>query len=232
MRRRHDLRERLDEGSYSPKEYRRCLEQLEKIGQLPGGDRAIFEAIDPLPPIQKLLDVGCGGGSLARALARRYPQAEVVGIDLAQEAVEVASSYSNPQNLRFQRARWEEIDPSDYDLITSSLMLHHLSDEEILAFLQWTSAASGHVILNDLHRHPLAWLLFAAMAPICFPSRLIFHDGLRSIRRAFTRRELRSYLEKAKLLHQSKIEWKVGFRWIVTIASSEAGLQALHSPTP
>lgn len=55
-------------------------------------------------PAGDLLDVGCGTGSLARAMATRWPARNVTGIDIAAPYIEFARSQTNPRNLRFDAA--------------------------------------------------------------------------------------------------------------------------------
>src|SRR5262245_1197120 len=52
----------------------------------------------------RLLDAGCGTGSLARAMAARWPMRHVVGIDIARPYIEFASSQAQPDNLLFDAA--------------------------------------------------------------------------------------------------------------------------------
>jgi 2-polyprenyl-3-methyl-5-hydroxy-6-metoxy-1,4-benzoquinol methylase len=108
----------------------------------------------------------------------------------------------------------EEEDQS-FDIVTSTLVCHHLTDEELTLFIQKGKKVAKRMLLcNDLHRHPLAYGLFALVAPLLFPNRLIFHDGLLSIRRAFTRKDLEKLTEE---LPKAKISWHWPFRWIVKI---------------
>jgi ubiquinone/menaquinone biosynthesis C-methylase UbiE len=56
------------------------------------------------PSDGRLLDAGCGTGSLARAMAARWPARQVVGIDVAPAYVGFAASQARPDNLRFEVA--------------------------------------------------------------------------------------------------------------------------------
>ncbi|MDP1880839.1 MAG: hypothetical protein Q8K60_07855, partial [Parachlamydiaceae bacterium] len=51
-----------------------------------------------------------------------------------------------------------------------------------------------------------------------FPNRLIYHDGLLSIKKAFKKKDWLNYLEAANIpLNQCKINWHWPFRWLLTI---------------
>lgn len=227
---RSPLLELMDLGPlhYSQAEYELCLNRLGRLGRWLGGDRATFRVIDSLQPRPlSFLDVGCGGGQFASRLARRYPLSRVVGIDIDASAVEFALRHqaekANPLlNLSYRKDSLDTLDLPDgsVDVVLATLMCHHLSDEEIVKFLKKACAlARRFVIINDLHRHLLAWLSFAAVAPWLFPSRLIFHDGLLSIRKGFVAADWRRYLAAAGLAAgRGVMERHWAFRWMVRIA--------------
>jgi ubiquinone/menaquinone biosynthesis C-methylase UbiE len=84
-------------------------------------------------PGDRVLDVGCGPGHFARMLARAAgPHGAVVGIDAAPEMVEYAGRRARRMaNLRFQAGAAESLpfDDGSFDVVVSSLMMHHLPDE-------------------------------------------------------------------------------------------------------
>lgn len=84
-------------------------------------------------PGESVLDVGCGTGTLAIALRVKVGEGEVHGIDASPEMIEVAREKAAKagSNVDFQVALIEEVPfpAAAFDLVTSSLMLHHLTDE-------------------------------------------------------------------------------------------------------
>lgn len=229
-KKRLNAKEWMDLGYYSPQEYSDCLHQLDRIGNLLGGDRATFKAFDKLPtPPNSILDVGCGSGSLSLQLAQRYPNAKVVGIDIAPEAIEYARKQHKEKfpfihNLEFIATKTPNLHypPKSFDVVTSTLVCHHLSDSEIITFLKDAShIANQAIILNDLHRHPLASFAFKTISPILFRNKMIDHDGLISIKRAFTRSDWESYFQKASIpKEKASLSWHWAFRWIAMIDTS------------
>ncbi len=212
----HQL-ERLDTGDYTPDEYRDCLVKLGQVGERLGGDRAAMTAFDKFNPTS-ILDVGCGGGSFTEKLAAKFPSADVLGIDLESEAIALAKEKEG-DNLHFQVQEKKELPYPDgaFDLVTATLVCHHMTDEELVLFLKEAArVARTAVILNDLHRSRLAWISYGAVAPLLFRNRLLTEDGLTSIRRSFKRVDWNNLLSRAGL-NAWEVTWRWPFRWIVTI---------------
>lgn len=240
MKKRCDTLEKLDLGPdhYTLKQYHDCLYQLDRVGRLLGGDRASLRAFKQLKHSPtSILDVGCGGGFFTQRLAKHYPEAAVTGIDLSRDAIDFAKSHLSPTlsstrvNFLVSHSTSLDYPPHSFDVVTATLVCHHLKDCELIEFLkQSMRVAKQAIILNDLHRHCIAWLGFAAIMPFLFPNRLVWHDGLLSIRRSFTYTDWISLLNKASIpLHRCSITWHWAFRWIIVIDTSMLpGLRGNH----
>lgn len=60
-------------------------------------------------PRARILDIGCGAGATSLALAKRLPQADIVGIDLSEELAAAASARNDQARVRFEvhdATRW------------------------------------------------------------------------------------------------------------------------------
>jgi len=90
----------------------------------PGGLAAFELALDALhPPPRRVLDVGSGTGAASFVVARRFPEAEVVGVDLSPEMVEEARRETPPElagRVRFEVGDAERLpfDDASFDLVT------------------------------------------------------------------------------------------------------------------
>jgi tRNA (cmo5U34)-methyltransferase len=87
-----------------------------------------FEASDKI----KVIDLGCGTGSIAKKVKETYPNAQVTCVDIAENMIEMAriklSSYSD---VRYQASDFYQLNFSEtYDVVISSLALHHLITDE------------------------------------------------------------------------------------------------------
>lgn len=228
----------LGPSYYSAEEYRSCLYQLDRIGRFLGGDQANFWAFKQLKFYpSSILDVGCGGGLFTLRLAAHYPKAKVVGTDISKEAIEFAQKHLQKSSKQLSNVSFI-VPPSPelsalsdkFDVIIATLVCHHLSDEELISFLrQACLVAKKTVIINDLHRHFLATLGFATIAPLFFRNRLIWDDGLLSIKRGFKRSEWESYLHAAGIKSPYfQIKWHWAFRWMVIIDTAAVRKEILH----
>ena len=71
---------------------------------------------------------------------------------------------------------------SGYDVVTCSLFLHHLDDEQAVAFLRWAAATAAHqVLVNDLERSGLGLALAHVAVRLLTTSDVVHTDGPRSV---------------------------------------------------
>ena len=112
---------------------------------------------------RRVLDVGCGGGLLAEAMARRG--ARVTGIDLAPGPLEVARLHAQEGGVnveyRLQAAQQLAAEaPAAFDLVTCLEMLEHVPrPSEVVASLAALVRPGGHVICSTINRGPRAFAL-------------------------------------------------------------------------
>ncbi|MEN9933091.1 MAG: hypothetical protein RIS17_1664 [Pseudomonadota bacterium] len=166
----------------------------------------------------RLLDVGFGHGDMLRAIARWARRAgmpcELIGIDLNPRSAPVAAAATPPAlGIVWQTGRAESIGFQP-DFIISSLVAHHMSDAELIGFIRWMDAtARAGWLINDLHRHRLAWAGFRVLAALFRWHPIVAHDGAVSVRRAFTRADWDRLLAAAGV--RAEIRWHLPFRWTV-----------------
>lgn len=124
----------------------------------------------------RVLDVGCGGGLLAEAMARRG--AQVTGIDLSRDSLEVARLHlleSDLNGVDYRQVSTEQLareSPAAFDVVTCMELLEHVPDPAgLVAACAKLVCPDGHVIFSTLNRTPRAFL--AAIVGAEYLSRLV-----------------------------------------------------------
>lgn len=122
--------------------------------------------INSLAPLQgqQVLDVGCGGGILADAMARKG--AQVLGIDLATKSLRVAQLHAmeaGTENIDYQEIAVEDLAaqrPASFDVVTCMEMLEHVPDPaSVVRALGQLVKPGGWVFLSTLNRNLKSFLL-------------------------------------------------------------------------
>ena len=109
-----------------------------------------------------VLDVGCGGGILAEAMARRG--ARVTGIDLAEKPLRVAELHllESHAEVRYARASAEDYAASHagaFDVLTCMEMLEHVPDPaSAVAACARLLKPGGRAFFSTINRNPKAYL--------------------------------------------------------------------------
>jgi len=220
----------MDTQSTSFEEFKDCLRTLETINHLTLAYRPTRAWLEPLladaPPEQpvSVLDVGSGGGDMLRQIwayaKERNPSLDLVGIDInpwAKQAAEQATPNEAP--IRFETLDLFSLDATDRaDFIISSLFAHHLSDHELVRFLQWMDHhATRGWFINDLHRHPLPYYFIKYVVKFFCRNRLIKHDAPLSVARAFIASDWLRLIKEAGIPEAHiRIQWFFPFRYGVS----------------
>lgn len=230
LRARSEQEELMDDLTLASDELRQNLDELETVNTWLGGYAPVLDALERLRPRfpagrpVRIADLGSGGGDTLRQLARwarrRQVPVELVGIDanafMLAYAAEKARAYPE---ISFQQTDIFSPDfaRQHFDILTASLFCHHFSNEQLVRMLaQWHQQAGLAVVVNDLHRHPLAYHSIRWLTRLLGGSRLVRHDAPLSVARAFTRPELEALLAAAGIRYYS-LRWRWAFRWQLVI---------------
>jgi 2-polyprenyl-3-methyl-5-hydroxy-6-metoxy-1,4-benzoquinol methylase len=155
----------------------------------------------------RVLDIATGGGDVPITLARRAARAElkleIEGCDINPQAVQHARARANAHGAS---ARFFVLDalrdaiPWGYDVVCCSLFLHHLDEADAITLLRRMAAAVRLLVLvDDLIRSDLGYLLAVAGCHLLTGSRVVHVDGPISVAAAFTPSEALSLAEMAGL---------------------------------
>lgn len=151
-----------------------------------------------------ILDIGSGGGDVARTLARRARRdglsVHVTALEPDARAHTWASGRRRVPGVEFRRGTSGDLvrEGRRFDLVLSNHLLHHLDPGELDGVLADSEAlAARRSIHSDIRRSPVAYGLFSAGAGLAtplFPGSFIRADGLASIRRSYRPAELAAAL--------------------------------------
>jgi len=133
----------------------------------------------PVSPRSRVLDAGCGSGSMSRLIARSFPDAEVTGVDLREQYLDFARRSARSehlQNVQFQSADVFALPFADasFDVVWTKYLLQWLKEpERALNELKRVTRPGGIIVSCD----------FASFAIEHYP---IDPDFDREVRRVMT----------------------------------------------
>jgi 2-polyprenyl-6-hydroxyphenyl methylase/3-demethylubiquinone-9 3-methyltransferase len=106
----------------------------------------------------RVLDVGCGGGILAEAMARRG--AKVTGIDLSEKALRVAQLHllESKLDIRYEMTAAENL-TGEFDVVTCMELLEHVPEPaSMVAACARLVRPGGQVFFSTINRNPKSYL--------------------------------------------------------------------------
>lgn len=225
---RSDAVELMDDFSIGGDLLRDTLDKLDKINKWLGGNQVTLSGIKKIikaypkeKPIS-ILDLGCGSGDMLRQVAafgkKEGYTFKLIGIDANAEAInyakELSTDYKEISFLKIDIFS-DEFKELEYDVVLTTLFLHHFKEDQLVELLkQVLDKSCVGIVVNDLHRHSLAYYLFKLLG-LVIKNDMVKQDGLTSILRGFKRSDLEEISKKLNV--KSQIQWKWAFRyqWII-----------------
>ena len=215
--------ELLDDPSANPAAVAESLRNIGRANRWFGGAAAVrfglARTLGGVPPgtTLSLLDLGTGLGDLPRVSVRwaaaRGIRLVPVGLELNRVAAVLASSAGVPTALACAGA--PPVRHKSVDVVLVSQVAHHLTEASVVHLLQTCDRlARGAVIVADLRRSPIARTAFWCGARLLGFDAVTVADGITSIRRGFSRGEMRSLMLRAGLC--GRVDLRPGFRLVAT----------------
>ena len=176
---------------------RRNLAEMAMLNRLPGGMAdsvaATLSLLGRGPAKSRVIDVGAGFGDYAHRLRRRRPVTLEL-VDVSPAVLDITRSRVGrlgDVTTRVADVRALPSADASFDVAHASLLLHHLDPADaVRALTEMRRVARTGVVVNDLRRGRLAYLMTAAPVLAFARSPVTRHDGLVSARRAYTVDEL------------------------------------------
>jgi ubiquinone/menaquinone biosynthesis C-methylase UbiE len=203
------------------------LRDLRRVNRFLGGSTLSRRAVDLLLDGERgphsLLDVGTGAADIPLALLHTAEvsgrELRIVGLDRSPEVLEAARSIDprlgNLNNLELNTADGRALPYPDgaFDIVHSSMVVHHLDPPDAVAFLkEGRRVARKGVVVNDLVRSRFNWAGAWLLTRLATRNPLTRHDGPLSVRRAYTRAEAQALLASAGLQPLAEFSVLFGYR--------------------
>jgi SAM-dependent methyltransferase len=187
--------ELMDADDLAPETYVAVMRDLAQVNTLTLARRPTLafideqlreRAVDERP--LRILDVGFGDGDMLRAIKRRWGErVAATGIDLNPRSLAAARSATPPTlAIDWRIGDYAALADQSWDVIISSLVAHHMTHDELVAFLRFMEReAHRGWFVNDLHRHRFAYYGYPLLAAVMRWHPIVRHDGQLSIARSY-----------------------------------------------
>jgi 2-polyprenyl-3-methyl-5-hydroxy-6-metoxy-1,4-benzoquinol methylase len=195
------------------------MKELDTINTLLGGHAITIKGIEKLIENKTNLtvcEVGCGGGDNLKAIynwaRKKNISLQLAGLDYNKNCIQYAK-----QTQSFP-CEWIEENflthTKQYDIIFCSLFTHHFKTEQLKnILLQMKSQSKIGIIINDLHRHPIAFYSIKFLTKVFSKSYLVKNDAPLSVLNGFVIKEWKEIFSSLQM--KASIQWKWAFRHLI-----------------
>jgi 2-polyprenyl-3-methyl-5-hydroxy-6-metoxy-1,4-benzoquinol methylase len=206
------------------------LKELGFINKYLGGNAITISGIKQLLQGQKpsplsILDIGCGGGQMLETIAiwgkKENIATKLIGLDANEFMLNYAKEHQKAlPSIKYLKA--DAFDLGTYqsvrpDIATATLFCHHFKEQQLVnLFTALNKHCSIGFVINDLHRHWLAYYAIKYLTALFSKSYLVKNDAPLSVARGFTKNELVKILANAGIRNYS-IQWRWAFRWQIVV---------------
>ncbi|MCH7397288.1 methyltransferase domain-containing protein [Belliella sp. DSM 107340] len=220
-------KEIMDDLEFEGPVLEQSLKELRTINKLLGGNKVTTTGLQHI--IEKhpqehysIADLGCGGGDMIRVMSdwskKKGYNCNFLGIDANRNTIDFAKDRLKDLNgvlLKTENVFDESFEQDQVDIITCTLFTHHFTDEELVRlFKSFVKKARLGIVINDLHRHRVAYFSIKVLTRFFSKSPMVQNDGPLSVLRGFSKKDLHRILRLSGL-KTIQIRWFWAFRWRV-----------------
>jgi len=220
--------ELMDDFSIGGAELHEALRQLRQLNRIFVAASPTLYGVERLwkqankPRSLTILDIGAGSGDVNRRLLK---WAKTQGIELSIQLVDITEEACEEARLVFQKEPRVQIRQGDLfaladgcaDIVTGTQFLHHFSEDELPdAVASMLKASRLGIVINDIHRHWVAWAAVWLTTRIISSNRYILHDGPLSVAKGFRAKDWKRLGQKLSNTAIS-YSWRPLFRYAVVI---------------
>ena len=236
---RTDEDEQMDDFSIDDERLTDALQQLRLINQYLSGYSTTMSFLKPylrsrvkdMHSKTRILDVGTGIADFPEQIIQwadqhlRDHEIEIVAIDANPVTVAFAQKTLN-ERLPKRLSDHIQVETADalalpyadnaFDLAIGAMFLHHFPHDAATKIVRSMQRVSRDgILINDLHRHPLAYYGIYTLTHVLPAAPMVRNDGPISVLRGFRAPELAAIAQAASLPNVS-IRWRFPFRWLLT----------------
>ncbi len=182
-----------------------------------------------------ILDIGAGASDNLFSLRNKFPSVKITSFDLNKRACRFLTTKpvglgrpprsdgwsilkrNSAANVICADALKIPVKEKQFDIVHSSLFLHHFKEDEIKKMItDFLKISKTGIIINDLRRSVLALCGIKIISLLFSKSELFINDAPLSVKRGFVKSELTKVLDDAGIKN-FKIRKKWAFRWLLVI---------------
>lgn len=225
FRQRSHKKELLDSENIPEADLFQNLKELHTINSLLGGYKISLSALSFLADKRQtlsLVDIGCGGGDSLRAMhnwaLKRGYNFNLYGVDLKKECIAYCNARHAGTGIQFIEDDYRNFNQhvNSSGIIHACLFCHHLSNEEIRQLVQFCIQKKWVLLINDLHRHFLAYYAIKWLTLFFSKSYLVKNDAPLSVLRGFKKSEWNEILKTSGAKNYT-VKWRWAFRHEVIV---------------
>lgn len=231
---RTDQDEQMDDFSIADERLTDALQQLRIVNQYLSGYSTTMSLLKPYLKSRtktRILDVGTGIADFPEQIVRW------VDVNLPGHDLEIVAIDANPVTVAYAQTTLQErlpphlgdrirVETADalalpyadhsFDIAIGAMFLHHFAQERAVEIVRSMQRVSRDgILINDLHRHPLAYYSIYAITQILPAAEMVRHDAPLSVLRGFRASELEA-IARAANLPEFLLQWRFPFRWLLT----------------
>lgn len=221
----------MDDLNCSGEVVEQTLRELDFINKYLGGDQVTLKAVNKLLPENfqdreiVIVDLGCGSGKMLLKILRLAQEikckVKLIGIDANPNIVSYAIQHNRNDTIDFLAVDIfsDDFRKMEFDIVIGTLFFHHFSNQRLAGFFnQVSKQASIGIVVNDIHRHALAYFSIKWLTALFSKSAMVKYDAPLSVLRSFKKTDWKLIFKDTGL--SWSLKWKWAFRWQLIIKSA------------
>lgn len=227
--------ELMDDFTSGGEELREALRELRRLNRLFAASAPTLYGVKQLwrdagkPKQLSITDVGAGSGDVNRRVlqwaSKQGVTVMITLVDMTEEAcAEARQLYMDEPRVQVVRGNLFTLPEARTDIVTGTQLLHHFSEEELpRAVASMLRAARLGVVVNDIHRHWIAWTAVWLATRVISSNKYILNDGPLSVAKGFRSQDWKR-LKQTMGINQMLYSWRPLFRYAVVIGKPDTFL--------